>query len=95
MSEIASDSFKRDRDAENPAALMARDFHHPYTPYAIQETFMSTVYQVLDEGKIGILESPTGTVSGPFYTPSRGSTLLLGQLQTVSQRSAFRIKGKV
>ena len=39
------------------------DFHHPYTPYAIQEEFMSTVYRVLEEGKIGILESPTGTVS--------------------------------
>lgn len=39
------------------------DFHHPYTPYAIQEEFMSTVYQVLEEGKVGILESPTGTVS--------------------------------
>ncbi|CAG8961294.1 hypothetical protein HYFRA_00013574, partial [Hymenoscyphus fraxineus] len=38
-----------------------RDFHHPYTPYDIQETFMSTVYQVLEEGKVGILESPTGT----------------------------------
>jgi chromosome transmission fidelity protein 1 len=38
------------------------DFHHPYTPYAIQETFMSTVYQVLEEGNVGILESPTGTV---------------------------------
>lgn len=40
------------------------DFHHPYTPYAIQVEFMSTVYQVLEEGKVGILESPTGTVSG-------------------------------
>jgi hypothetical protein len=40
-----------------------KNFHHPYTPYAIQETFMSTVYQVLEEGKVGILESPTGTVS--------------------------------
>ena len=40
-----------------------RDFHHPYTPYAIQETFMSTVYEVLGDGKVGILESPTGTVS--------------------------------
>lgn len=39
------------------------DFHHPYTPYAIQDEFMSTVYQVLEEGKVGILESPTGTVS--------------------------------
>ena len=39
------------------------DFHHPYTPYAIQEEFMNTVYHVLEEGKVGILESPTGTVS--------------------------------
>lgn len=38
------------------------DFHHPYTPYDIQETFMNTVYQVLEGGKVGILESPTGTV---------------------------------
>ncbi|RDL33822.1 uncharacterized protein BP5553_08190 [Venustampulla echinocandica] len=42
-------------------AQVQRDFHHPYTPYAIQDTFMDTVYQVLENGKIGILESPTGT----------------------------------
>lgn len=42
------------------------DFHHPYTPYDIQETFMTTVYQVLEDGKVGILESPTGTVSKSF-----------------------------
>ena len=42
------------------------DFHHPYTPYDIQETFMRTVYQVLEDGKVGILESPTGTVGGSF-----------------------------
>ncbi|KAG9233062.1 helicase C-terminal domain-containing protein [Amylocarpus encephaloides] len=42
-------------------APLSRDFHHPYTPYDIQETFMSTVYQVLEESKVGILESPTGT----------------------------------
>jgi chromosome transmission fidelity protein 1 len=40
-----------------------KDFHHPYTPYTIQEDFMRTVYDVLEEGKVGILESPTGTVS--------------------------------
>lgn len=44
----------------------SHDFHHPYTPYDIQETFMETVYQVLEEGKVGILESPTGTVSFDF-----------------------------
>ncbi|EHK97761.1 putative ATP-dependent RNA helicase CHL1 [Glarea lozoyensis 74030] len=43
------------------AAEISRDFHHPYTPYDIQETFMNTVYEVLEGGKVGILESPTGT----------------------------------
>lgn len=38
-----------------------KDFHHPYTPYPIQEEFMRTVYDVLEQGNIGILESPTGT----------------------------------
>jgi hypothetical protein len=49
------------------------DFHHPYTPYDIQETFMGTVYQVLEDGKVGILESPTGTVSPT--SPSRDRIL--------------------
>jgi chromosome transmission fidelity protein 1 len=40
------------------------NFHHPYTPYDVQEQFMRTVYDVLEEGngQVGILESPTGTV---------------------------------
>ncbi|OAA73713.1 DNA helicase (DNA repair), Rad3 type [Cordyceps fumosorosea ARSEF 2679] len=39
------------------------DFHHPFTPYDVQEQFMRTVYQVLEsgQGQVGILESPTGT----------------------------------
>ncbi|RGP79008.1 chromosome transmission fidelity 1 [Fusarium longipes] len=39
------------------------DFHHPYTPYDVQEEFMKAVYNVLEtgNGQIGILESPTGT----------------------------------
>lgn len=41
------------------------DFHHPYTPYDVQEQFMRSVYDVLEtgDGQVGILESPTGTVS--------------------------------
>jgi chromosome transmission fidelity protein 1 len=58
---MASEPHDADREAHSRSAV--RDFHHPYTPYAIQETFMSTVYDVLDQGTIGILESPTGTVS--------------------------------
>lgn len=41
------------------------DFHHPYTPYDVQLQFMRAAYDVLDrgDGQVGILESPTGTVS--------------------------------
>jgi chromosome transmission fidelity protein 1 len=40
------------------------DFHHPFTPYDVQDQFMHTVYSVLEQGngQVGILESPTGTV---------------------------------
>jgi chromosome transmission fidelity protein 1 len=40
---------------------MGRDFHHPYEPYDIQTQFMNAVYDCLEEGKVGIFESPTGT----------------------------------
>lgn len=38
-----------------------RDFHHPYEPYDIQKQFMNAVYDCLEDGKVGIFESPTGT----------------------------------
>lgn len=38
-----------------------RDFHHPYEPYDIQKEFMNAVYDCLEDGKVGIFESPTGT----------------------------------
>lgn len=38
-----------------------RDFHHPYEPYKIQKQFMNAVYNCLEDGKVGIFESPTGT----------------------------------
>jgi len=40
---------------------MERDFHHPYEPYDIQTQFMDAVYECLEDGKVGIFESPTGT----------------------------------
>jgi hypothetical protein len=47
-----------------------RDFHHPYTPYGIQVEFMETVWRVLEGGggRVGILESPTGTVGANFFS---------------------------
>lgn len=37
-------------------------FPFPYEPYDIQEQFMRALYRALDQGKVGIFESPTGTV---------------------------------
>uniref|UniRef100_A0A8C9X399 DEAD/H (Asp-Glu-Ala-Asp/His) box helicase 11 n=1 Tax=Sander lucioperca TaxID=283035 RepID=A0A8C9X399_SANLU len=36
-------------------------FPFPYQPYNIQEQFMQALYSTLDQGKVGIFESPTGT----------------------------------
>ncbi|KAM4572841.1 ATP-dependent DNA helicase DDX11 [Odontesthes bonariensis] len=36
-------------------------FPFPYQPYDIQEQFMQALYSALDQGKVGIFESPTGT----------------------------------
>ena len=37
-----------------------KDFHHPFKPYDIQSELMNVIYQCIAQGKIGILESPTG-----------------------------------
>ena len=38
------------------------EFPFPFKPYDIQRKFMRCMYRVLEEGKIGMFESPTGTV---------------------------------
>ena len=38
-----------------------KDFHHPYQPYDIQLDFMEALYECIEQGKVGIFESPTGT----------------------------------
>ncbi|KAK9860993.1 DnaQ exonuclease/DinG helicase [Penicillium brevicompactum] len=48
--------------------MMAQNFHHPYTPYDIQLQFMRALYTCLEESKIAVFESPTGTVSVPAST---------------------------
>lgn len=41
--------------------MARKDFHHPFTPYDIQQDFMEAVYNCIENGKVGIFESPTGT----------------------------------
>lgn len=38
-------------------------FSFPFTPYDIQVKFMHDLYSVIENGGVGIFESPTGTVS--------------------------------
>lgn len=40
-----------------------KPFGFPFEPYDIQKDFMQELYNTLEQGKIGIFESPTGTVS--------------------------------
>ena len=39
------------------------EFPFPFPPYDIQEKFMRNLYSALEESKLAIFESPTGTVS--------------------------------
>ncbi|KEQ70137.1 ATP-dependent RNA helicase chl1 [Aureobasidium namibiae CBS 147.97] len=39
----------------------AEKFYHPYEPYDIQLQFMRALYDCIEQGKIGVFESPTGT----------------------------------
>lgn len=41
--------------------MATKDFHHPFQPYDIQQQFMQAVYDCIENGKVGIFESPTGT----------------------------------
>jgi len=35
-------------------------FYHPFEPYEIQQQFMRALYDCIENGNVGIFESPTG-----------------------------------
>lgn len=41
--------------------MAKKDFHHPFEPYDIQQQLMESIYDCIEQGKVGIFESPTGT----------------------------------
>ncbi|KAK7807926.1 hypothetical protein U0070_000889, partial [Myodes glareolus] len=47
--------------ADENQDMGAIHFPFPFPPYPIQKDFMAELYKVLEAGKIGIFESPTGT----------------------------------
>ncbi|KAI5257345.1 DNA repair helicase [Aureobasidium subglaciale] len=67
----------------------AKKFHHPYEPYDIQLQFMRTLYDCIEQGKVGIFESPTGedlplqprlSVSDHFIGTGKSLSLACGSL---------------
>ena len=52
--------------AAPPACVRASEmadadaFQFPFAPYAVQTELMTSVYSALNEGQVGIFESPTG-----------------------------------
>ena len=45
------------------------EFPFAFQPYGIQRDFMRNLYTALERGKVGIFESPTGTVGFPHPFP--------------------------
>ena len=46
----------------NGKLVPPEEFPFPFKPYDIQREFMRELYTTLEEGRIGLFESPTGTV---------------------------------
>ncbi|KAK9239134.1 helicase C-terminal domain-containing protein [Lipomyces kononenkoae] len=65
-----------------------RDFHHPYTPYGIQVDFMNALSDTIEEGKIGIFESPTG--KGKSLSLICGAMTWLRDHQSLSQLNLYQ-----
>ncbi|XRM43306.1 ATP-dependent DNA helicase chl1, variant 3 [Aspergillus tubingensis] len=64
--------------------LQRTDFHHPYSPYDIQLQLMRALYSCLEQGKVAVFESPTGT--------GKSLSLICGSLTWLRdhKRSAFQ-----
>jgi len=60
------------------------DYGFPFQPYPIQENFMKELFKVLEEGKLGIFESPTGT--------GKSLSLICGALTWLQSFENRRIK---
>ncbi|XP_074663103.1 ATP-dependent DNA helicase DDX11-like [Tubulanus polymorphus] len=58
---IPTDAAPKKDNQVKEAANIPEEFPFPFVPYDIQIGFMKALYRTLDEGKIGIFESPTGT----------------------------------
>ncbi|EXJ67210.1 uncharacterized protein A1O5_09857 [Cladophialophora psammophila CBS 110553] len=62
------------------------NFCHPYQPYSIQLDFMKELYRCIEEKKVGIFESPTGT--------GKSSSLICGALTWLREHERLALQGQ-
>ena len=60
------------------------NFGFPFPPYNIQNDFMKELFRVLEDGKLGIFESPTGT--------GKSLSLICGTLTWLKHHEEKRLK---
>ena len=61
MQRASNASYKMTSPEEEADLSPPEEFQFPFPPYDIQTQFMSSIFQCLEAGKLGIFESPTGT----------------------------------
>lgn len=59
--EPSAKRVKADAPAGEPTDAGGHPFGFPFPPYACQLDFMRALYRCLDDGGVGVFESPTGT----------------------------------
>ncbi|KPI35188.1 ATP-dependent RNA helicase chl1 [Cyphellophora attinorum] len=62
-------------------------FSHPYEPYDIQLEFMSSLYDTIQQGNVGIFESPTGT--------GKSLSLICGALTWLRDHKRHSLEGDI
>ncbi|ETN45463.1 uncharacterized protein HMPREF1541_09295 [Cyphellophora europaea CBS 101466] len=62
-------------------------FRHPYDPYDIQLGFMSSLYDCIQNGQVGIFESPTGT--------GKSLSLICGSLTWLRDHKRRTLEGEI
>ncbi|KAI9659264.1 MAG: ATP-dependent DNA helicase chl1 [Trizodia sp. TS-e1964] len=67
------------------------NFYHPYTPYGIQTEFMKALYSCIEDGNIGIFESPTGTV----ITQGKSLSLICGSLTWLRNHKKYMLENQI
>ncbi|KAJ5219809.1 Helicase-like DEXD box c2 type, partial [Penicillium chermesinum] len=64
------------------------EFHHPFTPYDIQLQFMQALYTCLENGKVAVFESPTGS-SSETLRPSSADRFRRKEFQETLNQIAY------